>query len=91
MQGFNYDKTVFIISEKHEEIRLRILNNLDRGGTYLLAEGMYAGKPKKVIYTNISRRELAALISYIKEIDPHAFLTVIDANEIIGHGFKPIK
>ena len=91
MQGFNYDKTVFIISEKHEEIRKCILVDLDRGGTYLLAEGMYAGKPKKVIYTNISRRELGTLIDYIKEIDPNAFLTVIDANEIIGHGFKPIK
>lgn len=91
MQGFSYEKTVFIISEKHEEIRKHILIDLDRGGTYLLAEGMYAGKPKKVIYTNISRRELATLIDFIKDIDPNAFLTVIDANEIIGHGFKPIK
>lgn len=91
MQGFNYDKTVFIISEKHEEIRNKILVDLDRGGTYLLAEGMYAGKMTKIIYTNITRRELSTLIDFIKEIDPDAFLTVIDANEIIGHGFKPIK
>jgi uncharacterized membrane-anchored protein YitT (DUF2179 family) len=91
MQGISYDKTVIIISDKHEEIRKKILYDLDRGGTYFLGEGMYAGKPKKVIYTNISRRELATLIDYIKDIDPNAFLTVIDANEIIGHGFKPIK
>ncbi len=91
MQGISYDKTVIIISDKHEAIRKKILIDLDRGGTYFLGEGMYAGKPKKVIYTNISRRELATLIDYIKEIDPNAFLTVIDANEIIGHGFKSIK
>ncbi|MDP4210212.1 MAG: YitT family protein [Bacteroidota bacterium] len=91
MQGFSYDKTVFIISEKYEEIRDVILLDLDRGGTYFLAEGMYEGKPKKVIYTNITRRELATLIGAIKEIDPDAFLSVIDANEIIGHGFKPIR
>jgi uncharacterized membrane-anchored protein YitT (DUF2179 family) len=91
MQGFSYDKTLFIISDKYEEIRKVILHDLDRGGTYLLAEGMYAGRPRKVIYTNINRRELATLIGHIKNIDPDAFLTVIDANEIIGHGFKPMK
>jgi uncharacterized membrane-anchored protein YitT (DUF2179 family) len=91
IQGVGYEKTVFIISDKHEEIRKKILFDLDRGGTYFLAQGMYAGKEKKVIYTNIDRRQLAALISFIKEIDPNAFLTVINANEIIGHGFKPIR
>jgi len=91
MQGFSYDKTLFIISDKYEEIRKKILFDLDRGGTFLLAEGMYGGRKKKVIYTNITRRELATLIGYIKEIDPDAFVTVINANEIIGHGFKPIK
>lgn len=91
IQGVGYEKTVFIISDKYEEIRKKILVDLDRGGTYFLAEGMYAGKPKKVIYTNIDRRQLTVLISYIKEIDPHAFLTVINANEIIGHGFKLIR
>jgi uncharacterized membrane-anchored protein YitT (DUF2179 family) len=91
MQGFSYDKTVFIISDKYEEIRKKIIFDMDRGGTYLLAEGMYGGKKRKVIYTNITRRELASLIGYIKDIDPDAFVTVIDANEIIGHGFKPMK
>jgi uncharacterized membrane-anchored protein YitT (DUF2179 family) len=91
IQGVGYEKTVFIISDKYELIREKILFDLDRGGTFFLAEGMYEGKPKKVIYTNIDRRQLTILISYIKEIDPNAFLTVINANEIIGHGFKPIK
>ena len=91
IQGLSYDKTVIIISDKYEEIRKKILYDLDRGGTYFLAQGMYGGREKKVIYTNVTRRELATLIEYIKEIDPHAFLTVINANEIIGHGFKLIK
>jgi uncharacterized membrane-anchored protein YitT (DUF2179 family) len=91
IQGVGYEKTVIIISDKHEEIREKILFDLDRGGTYFLAQGMYAGKDKKVIYTNIDRQQLTVLISFIKEIDPDAFLTVINANEIIGHGFKPIR
>lgn len=91
MQGFNYEKTVIIISEEYEKIRKIILFDLNRGGTFFLGEGMYEGKPKKIIYTNISRRELGTLIDFIKEIDPKAFITVMDANEIIGDGFKLIK
>lgn len=91
LQGVNYGKAVFIISEKYEEIRQKILFDLNRGGTLLHGEGMYTEQPKKIIYTNINRRELAALQQYIKEIDPDAFMTVFDANEIIGDGFKPIN
>lgn len=88
MQGASYDKTVFIISEKYEEIRHKILYDIERGGTMFRAEGMYEGKEKRIIFCNLNRRELAILQEYINEIDPDAFLTVMDANEVIGNGFK---
>ncbi|MDP4186975.1 MAG: YitT family protein [Bacteroidota bacterium] len=88
MQGIGYDKSLLIISDHYEEIRHKILFDLSRGATALKAEGMYEGKEKKVIFTNVSRRELAILQEYIKGIDADAFLTVFDANEIIGNGFK---
>jgi uncharacterized membrane-anchored protein YitT (DUF2179 family) len=87
----SYDKTVFIVSDKYEEIRNVIINDLDRGGTTIKAEGMYQGNPKNVIFTNVNRRELAILQSYIHQIDPNAFMTVINANEVIGSGFKSLK
>jgi uncharacterized membrane-anchored protein YitT (DUF2179 family) len=91
MEGLNYNKTLFIISDKYDELREKILFDLDRGGTVIKAEGMYEGKEKKLIFTNVSRREVYILQDYIKEIDPNAFVTVIDANEIIGNGFKSFK
>ncbi|MBN2237503.1 MAG: YitT family protein [Bacteroidales bacterium] len=91
LQGIDYDKTLFIISEKHEEIRLKILNDLNRGGTTLQGKGMYSGADRNIIFTVVSRRELAILKDYIHKIDPNAFLTVLNANEILGEGFKPIK
>jgi len=36
------------------------------------------------------RRELEMLKDYIRQIDPKAFLTVINANEILGRGFKSL-
>ncbi len=34
IQGISYDKTLFIISDKHEEIRTKIIKDLNRGGTF---------------------------------------------------------
>jgi uncharacterized membrane-anchored protein YitT (DUF2179 family) len=91
LQGVSYDKTLFIISEKHDEIRHKILHDLNRGGTFLKGEGMYNGKEKSIIYTVLTRRELAILQDFIHKVDPEAFLTVINANEILGNGFKSLK
>ena len=35
MHGFSYDKTLFIISDKHQEIRDAIITDIKRGGTFL--------------------------------------------------------
>ncbi|MEI7896413.1 MAG: YitT family protein [bacterium] len=91
LEGVSYDKSLFIISDKHEEIRDKILNNLDRGGTYIDGKGMYNMAEKRIIFTVVSRRELGMLQEYIHEIDPKAFLTVTDATEILGEGFKSLK
>jgi uncharacterized membrane-anchored protein YitT (DUF2179 family) len=91
LEGVSYDKSLFIISDKHEEIRDKIINDLDRGGTYINGNGMYNNAEKRIIFTVVSRRELAILEEYIHGIDPKAFLTVTDATEILGEGFRSLK
>ncbi len=91
LQGMSVDKTLFIISDKFVEIRDRIINDLHRGGTYIPGKGMYNGSDKTIIFTVVNRREMALLQEYIHEIDPTAFLTVLEANEILGEGFKSLK
>ncbi len=91
MQGVNYDKSLFIVSDKHEEIREKLINDLERGGTYLNGEGMFKGKKKKIIYTVVSRREVIILKTHINNIDPDAFVTISDTKEILGEGFKSLK
>ncbi len=91
LQGLSYEKTLFIVSNKHEEIRDKIIHDLNRGGTFLKGEGMYNHQEKSVIFTVVNRRELAILQDFIVKVDPNAFLTVINANEILGKGFKSLK
>jgi uncharacterized membrane-anchored protein YitT (DUF2179 family) len=91
LEGVSSDKSIFIISEKHEEIRDRIINNLNRGGTYIDGKGMFNLTDRKIIFTVVNRRELISLEEYIHKIDPKAFLTVLDATEILGEGFKSLR
>jgi len=91
LQGLSYDKTLFIISDKHQEIRDKIINDLNRGGTLFNGKGMYEQNEKTIIYTVLNRRELAILQDYIHHVDPNAFLVVINAHEILGKGFRSLK
>ena len=91
LEGADYHKAMLIISKKHEEIKQKLLIDLERGGTYLNGEGMYTGEKKRIIYTVVSRREVAILEEYIGKIDPDAFITIMDAKEILGEGFQSLK
>lgn len=91
LQGANYEKTLFIVSKETVKIREYIINDLNRGGTFLNGQGMFNYDDKQVVFTTVSRREMAMLQSYIQEIDPNAFMIVVDANEVLGEGFKSLK
>lgn len=90
LKGISTEKTVYIISEKHQEIRDHIIHTLERGGTYIHGEGMYNGKERTIIYTIVNRKELPQLIGFVKQVDPDAFLSVIESTETLGLGFKSI-
>ena len=91
LQGISYDKTLFIISNKPQELRDKIIHDLNRGGTFIQGKGMYSGDERTIVYTVVNRREMAMLQDFIHRIDPSAFMTVINANEILGNGFKSLK
>ena len=89
LEGASYDKLLFIISEKKEELKQYILVDMERGGTYIKSSGMYTGNDKDMIFLVISRREIAAVKEKIRALDPKAFVVVVDAYETYGDGFKP--
>lgn len=90
VDGVKTYKTLFIVSDKYEEMRQAIIKDLNRGGTCINGVGMYQGQERKVIYTTVSRREFIRLKEGIHEIDPNAFINVIESSEILGRGFKEI-
>lgn len=91
IDGMKINKTLFIISDKTDEIQGQLLHGLKRGGTMFTGTGMYAGAERKMIYTTVTRRESQILLSHISKIDPKAFVNIMDSSQVLGEGFKSIE
>ncbi len=88
MEGFNSSKSVRIISDNASAIGEQLIERLDISVTYLQGIGGYTGQDKDLIYCVISRLELPKMIDIIKEIDPKAFVSVVDVHEVYGGRFR---
>ncbi|WP_062046827.1 YitT family protein [Bacillus sp. JCM 19034] len=86
-QGAYSAKASFIISEHVSEIAAKILTEMDRGATILRGKGTFSGTDKEVLYCVVGRNELMRLKGLVEKIDPHAFVTVNDVQDVIGEGF----
>ena len=91
LYGLDTAKVAYIISDKNAEIVRVIVRDLDRGVTILHGQGGYTGKERKVLMCAFKQREIAAIRSAVKEIDPTAFLIVCNAHEVLGEGFRDYK
>ena len=91
IEGFRACKSVLIISEKNDKISKFIINKLERGCTFLSAKGGYTKKESNILYTVLNRNEFIKLKTFIKDIDPSAFITVGEVHEVLGEGFRDIK
>ena len=88
IDGASYDKLLFIITKENDKMRDFIINDLERGATFLKSAGMYTKEEKEMIFLVVSRREVALVQRKLKSIDPRAFFVVTDAYDTYGEGFK---
>ena len=84
-------KVMFIISEKNEQIAQKILDNVERGVTFLISKGAYTGKKGEVLLCAARRYEVVKIKDIVRSIDRNAFLIVGDAGEITGEGFREVR
>lgn len=85
---FDYSKVALIISPAYEAIAGEIGKKLDRGATFLHAEGSYSGNSTKVVLVAVKKQQLAELTELVSELDPDAFIIVQEAHQVLGDGFK---
>lgn len=87
LDGLNYSKMIFVVSDRSTEIAEHILYEMDRGCTAIPAQGMYSDEMRKMLFCVVGKKEVLDFKDCVKELDPHAFVIVTDANEVLGEGF----
>lgn len=77
-----------IISDKHDEVRTAIRDEMDRTSTIFDCVGGYSGENKKMVMVSFTMSQYAQLMSILDRVDPQCFVTVHRAHEIGGLGFS---
>jgi uncharacterized membrane-anchored protein YitT (DUF2179 family) len=87
-EGISYVKGAYIITKAENIIKERIFKELDRGVTIFHAEGGYTGKVQNVVFCIVSRKQISVLRKIVKDVDPKAFMILLEVNDVMGYGFK---
>ncbi|MEK6189426.1 MAG: YitT family protein [Carnobacterium alterfunditum] len=77
--------SLMVVTNQGDAVKKELLDNLDRGITVVDGEGAYSASKVKVLYSVISRHELAFVRPLIKKVDPQAFVSISETMEVMGN------
>ena len=89
MYGIDAGKMTLIVTDYAKEVAQKIDEVTARGATFLKAEGSYSGENKDVVMCACNNKQMYIIRNAVKEIDPKAFIIIMESNEVLGEGFKP--
>ncbi len=78
---------LFIITEKYEEVKEKVLKEINDRVTMVHIETGYGAKQQKGVLCVIPNRKLYSVNQVVQSVDPKAFITITQINEVRGRGF----
>ncbi len=91
IHGFNKAVVFEVItpdSETCEKLSQAVMDKLNRGVTLIPAVGMYRHSDRNMLMVAVSPKQIYEVKDLIRSLAPGSFAVMIDANEVIGEGFK---
>ena len=85
--GFNSRKALLIVSNQAESIAEGIME-VGRGVTFLHGQGAFTRRERNVVFVVVTLTQVAKMKMIINAIDPDAFVIIMSASEVMGHGFS---
>ncbi len=89
IDGFDYARSFYIITEKQAAIIKAVTQEMNRGGTLLTGRGFYTGETRDTLFIVVTRKEVSTLRQLVKRVDPRAFIVIANVHEVLGYGFRP--
>lgn len=90
-EGPSTSKAFFIISGEPEAVARKILEEMDRGVTFLQGRGGYTGESREVLFCVVTTSEVTKLKDIVNSIDGKAFVIVADVHDVLGEGFTQAR
>lgn len=90
MQGVGERKNIMIVTKEYERIRDEIYKSVNRGVTFIEAEGGFSREPKKIVFVVVTNRQITKIREIMEAIDKDAFMTITDSSEVKGKGFRSL-
>ena len=85
---FDYSRVALIVTKEYEKVAIDVVGHkLGRGATYLYGQGSYHLNDTKVVLTAVKKQQVAELKEMVTQIDPAAFIIVMEAHQVLGDGF----
>ena len=80
--------TLYIVTQKEDEIQEALLTHLYRGITVLEASGAYTKERRSVLMMVLSSYELYEVLEIIKAKDEQVFINIVRSESVVGHFVK---
>lgn len=80
--------TLFVVTNKPQEVSEAIARECNHGATILEGEGSYEHCERHVVYSVVSSAESKHVIHAVKETDPEAFVNVIRTEQLSGRFYQ---
>ena len=71
-----------------DEIAAKIDEYTGRGSTFLRGRGSYSKEEKEIVMCACNNKQMYTIRKMAKEIDPKAFIVIMESNDVVGEGFK---
>lgn len=85
--GMNAGKVALIVTDYGKQVAKEVDRCCMRGSTILNAAGGYQLERKDVVMVAGSNKDIYQVQKRIREMDPGAFLIIMESNEVHGEGF----
>ena len=86
-RSFDKRKQAIIITNIPDEVS-KFISEHGKGVTRIEGIGGYTHQPRPVLLTLLEPRQVILLKRFLKEKDENAFVSICDASEVLGRGFK---
>ena len=91
LYGLSAGKMTLIVTDKAHEVAEAIDDAVHRGATFLKGQGSYTEVDKDIVMCACGKKQMYLIQEAVKEVDPKAFMIIMESSEVMGEGFgKPI-